>query len=145
MLYRSVCSPTRLRWSSSGDLGENGDSRPLVSLEKSIYTVCSLFCSVDVITVENDTSNPPQSICKPVAISIDEYIKMVSLLVYFTFISSLFLSGYTAPTTIKRADGPGTPYQCASSYGAPNIKDTLLRAGADARGITPSSSFIEEM
>ena len=56
------------------------------------------------------------------------------MLVSLAFLASLFISGFAAPSTIKRGDGPGSPYQCASHYAAPQAKATLQSQGANSRG-----------
>lgn len=66
------------------------------------------------------------------------------MLTSLAFIATLFVFAYAAPTTMKRVDGPGSPYQCTSSYGASNIKTTLQSMGADSRGKRLTSTFLPE-
>ena len=49
-------------------------------------------------------------------------------------LAAILAPTFASPILQERADGPGHPYACASSYNVAAVKNSLLKEGANARG-----------
>lgn len=58
-------------------------------------------------------------------------------------LASFLVPTFGSPILQERADGPGHPYTCASQYNAAAVKNSLLKAGANSRGIISASRTLK--